>query len=104
MCVEELVGGGFQYFCAVYPLGGNTIFICLSLSGGCTIPFQLMCTVQTQICCSRDYFLAGFLVFIPYIWPGYATPAYDSIATVGEIRVYWRADFQSGSRVLKKVF
>ena len=28
---------------------------------------------------------------------------YDSIATVGEIRVYWRADFQSGSRVLKKV-
>ena len=31
-------------------------------------------------------------------------PTYDSIATVGEIRVYWRADFQSGSRVLKKVF
>ena len=30
--------------------------------------------------------------------------AYDSIATVGEIRVYRRADFQSGSRVLKKVF
>ena len=29
---------------------------------------------------------------------------YDSIATVGEIRVYWRADFQSGFRVLKKVF
>ena len=32
------------------------------------------------------------------------TSAYDSIATVGEIRVYRRADFQSGSRVLKKVF
>ena len=31
-------------------------------------------------------------------------PGYDSIATVGEIRVYRRADFQSGSRVLKKVF
>ena len=30
--------------------------------------------------------------------------AYESIATVGEIRVWWRADFQSGSRVLKKVF
>ena len=30
--------------------------------------------------------------------------SYDSIATVGEIRVYRRADFQSGSRVLKKVF
>ena len=29
---------------------------------------------------------------------------YESIATVGDIRVYWRADFQSGSRVLKKVF
>ena len=32
------------------------------------------------------------------------TAVYDSIATVGEIRVWWRADFQSGSRVLKKVF
>ena len=30
--------------------------------------------------------------------------AYESIATVGEIGVWWRADFQSGSRVLKKVF
>ena len=29
---------------------------------------------------------------------------YDSIATVGESRVWWRADFQSDSRVLKKVF
>ena len=29
---------------------------------------------------------------------------YESIATVGESRVCWRADFQSGSRVLKKVF
>ena len=26
---------------------------------------------------------------------------YDSIATVGESRVWWKADFQSGSRVLK---
>ena len=31
-------------------------------------------------------------------------PVYESFATVGEIRVWWRADFQSGSRVLKKVF
>ena len=30
--------------------------------------------------------------------------AYDSLSDVGEIRVYQRADFQSGSRVLKKVF
>ena len=29
---------------------------------------------------------------------------FKSFATVGEIRVWWRADFQSGSRVLKKVF
>ena len=32
------------------------------------------------------------------------TTRYESFATVGEIRVWWRADFQSGSRVLKKVF
>ena len=30
--------------------------------------------------------------------------AYDSMSDLGEIRVYQRADFQSGSRVLKKVF
>ena len=29
---------------------------------------------------------------------------YDSFSDVGESRVWWRADFQSGSRVLKKVF
>ena len=29
---------------------------------------------------------------------------YESFSDVGEIRVYRRADFQSGSRVLKKVF
>ena len=29
---------------------------------------------------------------------------YDSLSDVGEIRVYQGADFQSGSRVLKKVF
>ena len=29
---------------------------------------------------------------------------YESFATVGESRVWWRADFQSGSRVLRKVF
>ena len=34
----------------------------------------------------------------------YFMNAYDSIATVGESRLWWRADFQSGSRVLKKVF
>ena len=29
---------------------------------------------------------------------------YDSFSDVGESSVWWRADFQSGSRVLKKVF
>ena len=39
-------------------------------------------------------------------FPGFASWKwiYESFATVGEIRVYRRADFQSGSRVLKKVF
>ena len=32
------------------------------------------------------------------------TYMYESFATVGEIRVWCRAHFQSGSRVLKKVF
>ena len=41
-------------------------------------------------------------VFVQNIAKG--TTQYESIATVGEIRVWWRADFQSGSRVLKKVF
>ena len=27
---------------------------------------------------------------------------YESLSDVGEIQVWWRADFQSGSRVLKK--
>ena len=34
----------------------------------------------------------------------YVIYVYDSLSDVGEIRVYQRADFQSGSRVLKKVF
>ena len=29
---------------------------------------------------------------------------YDSFSDVGESQTWWRADFQSGSRVLKKVF
>ena len=35
---------------------------------------------------------------------GFQGSRYDSLSDVGEIRVYQRADFQSGSRVLKKVF
>ena len=32
------------------------------------------------------------------------TTTYETVADVPESRVRWRADFQSGSRVLKKVF
>ena len=35
---------------------------------------------------------------------GTGATTYESFSDVGEIRVWWRADFQSGSRVLKKVF
>ena len=37
------------------------------------------------------------------LW-SFVRDSYDSLSDVGEIRVYQRADFQSGSRVLKKVF
>ena len=33
-----------------------------------------------------------------------ASSKYESFSDVGEIRVWWRANFQSGYRVLKKVF
>ena len=41
--------------------------------------------------------------YIPHIYL-YDEYIYDSMSDLGEIRVYQRADFQSGSRVLKKVF
>ena len=49
------------------------------------------------------------VLFNNMIWEGGGGNAhliyvYESIATVGEIRVWWRAGFQSGSRVLKRVF
>ena len=34
----------------------------------------------------------------------FAIIQYESFSDLGEIRVWLRADFQSGSRVLKKVF
>ena len=48
----------------------------------------------------------GNISYSPNTYNGTEWPVsrYDSIATVGEIRVWWRADFQSGSRVLQKVF
>ena len=37
---------------------------------------------------------------MPHIWSKYAQ--YESVADVSESWVWWRADFQSGSRVLKR--
>ena len=53
----------------------------------------------------KEGFRFGFYIqrYAPKAHTG-AAPKYESFATVGEIRVYRRADFQSGSRVLKKVF
>ena len=45
-----------------------------------------------------------FARFLKTVSPTEVRMVYESFATVGEIRVWWRADFQSGSRVLKKVF
>ena len=49
---------------------------------------------------SKLTFISSYLAMFKVI----STTIYESFATVGEIRVWWRADFQSGSRVLKKVF
>ena len=38
------------------------------------------------------------------VTPPWQVLGYDSMPDLGEIEVYQRADFQSGSRVLKKVF
>ena len=48
---------------------------------------------QYVVCCVKNIIIDGG-----------STALYESFATVGEIRVWWRADFQSGSRMLKKVF
>ena len=56
-----------------------------------TSPFQLRLAI-VNIPALHQPFNGGMVI------------GYESIATVGEIRVWWRADFQSGSRVLKKVF
>ena len=41
---------------------------------------------------------------LPKFFVHFSPSVYDSMSDLGEIRVYQRADFQSGSRVLKKVF
>ena len=68
----------------------------------------LMCIyiLKQYLMCSRTMENTPFLAATYYysIHISLSISPYDSIATVGEIRVYRRADFQSGSRVLKKVF
>ena len=74
-------------------------------------------SAQTEYCptflLSVCPFVTGVTSHISHIYKGInamliirdpSTPIYDSLSDVGEIRVYQRADFQSGSRVLKKVF
>ena len=65
-----------------FPIAGFMLFTNRpSLCGRCTMHMHLPCAFH--IC---------------------SLTRYDSLSDVGEIRVYQRADFQSGSRVLKKVF
>ena len=49
-------------------------------------------------------FVDTAVISLKACWGGGYYPTYDSMSDLGEIRVYQRADFQSGSRVLKKVF
>ena len=64
----------------------------------------LSCHVTLLIYQSLTHFetVVKVVTFICQAWV--CQSSYESFATVGEIRVWWRADFQSGSRVLKKVF
>ena len=50
---------------------------------------------------NRDF---KIFIFVLLNFAALLSVRYDSFSDVGEIRVYRRADFQSGSRVLKKVF
>ena len=47
---------------------------------------------------------SGVLDFEDFVTVIFFSYIYDSMPDLGEIEVYQRADFQSGSRVLKKVF
>ena len=63
-----------------------------------------MCFVGARIYSTSLSGPRDFLVELCVWVTGSVCRIYESIATVGEIRVWWMADFQSGSRVLKKVF
>ena len=61
-----------------------------------------LCLIFSKVDSQDALVLLDYLDYCDYL--DYQKSIYESIATVGEIRVWWRADFQSGSRVLKKVF
>ena len=66
-----------------------------SICGNCCLLMVL--EVMTEFDWRKNF-------YVYYLVHLVETLIYESFATVGEIRVYRRADFQSGSRVLKKVF
>ena len=74
----------------------------LSIAELCLFVFLLKSSGRQQLQ-TVDYQSNGALLLANNLLLVYIT-IYESFATVGEIRVWWRADFQSGSRVLKKVF
>ena len=84
--------------------------------------FILVMLIDNILRCKEDTW-SVFFTISSHTWRSYLKPCfcyqkfninpiiknkiskvYESIATVGEIRVYWRADFQRGSSVIKKVF
>ena len=74
-----------------------------------------LCFMRSGIFGRKTLFVAPFHLFLAHIGPlqvhfshiiTYADnwSAYDSFSDVPESWVWWRADFQCGSRMLKKVF
>ena len=73
------------------------------------LPKLLLDYSESYLCSLQSYYRHDIVVlgnFIRHHKDHYElwNSIYDSLSDVGEIRVYQRADFQSGSRVLKKVF
>ena len=81
----------------------------LSVSFNITNIFKTLVCLSAPVIGKTSFFvsqlnlLSAFISHMSSVMKN-SPPLYESFATVGEIRVWWRADFQSGSRVLKKVF
>ena len=69
---------------------------------GCVL--YLLCAMCAATMNSALMSTVSSLLSVMCVVHGTGDRLYESFATVGEIRVWWRAYFQSGSRVLKKVF